>query len=247
MAGERRKRVVVPAAAAAGAGKKAETTAEILSVSAPGPETPVSGAAAREVIASKLAGMERPEGEALADPGTESRPAGDPGPVSQQQADADKKKGGPGRPKGSRNKDPKGSVKPRYEDLQAEIKRLKSELGARDPEARLQQEEAEKDAEEGFRFLVGAVFGIIAHRKGDHWRLTDEEENRIGRGAAKALGPWLPALGEYLPWIFLLGSLYDAVDSRMLVDARIAAEKKQAAEGVPLSPGVTLHTMEGPK
>lgn len=238
MAVKRRKRVAPSAIEPEGR----DSTAELLEINAPGPDPVVSGASAREVLAEKLAETAPDEPRDFG-PGGLGKPSNDPEGIPGGRPEEKKHKGGPGRPKGSRNRDPKsGKPKPRYEDLEAEVKRLKSELNSRDPEARLRQEEEERDAEEGFGFLCNAVFGIIAHRKGDHWKLSKEEESRLGRNAAKAFGPWLPSMGNYLPWIFLFGSLYDSIDSRVMIDVRKASEEKARTEGLEVGPGVTVHT-----
>lgn len=45
--------------------------------------------------------------------------------------------------------------------------------------------------------LVGGLFDVAANRLGDHWRLTDEEREMLGRPMAKVLNKHWDGIGRY--------------------------------------------------
>ncbi len=109
----------------------------------------------------------------------------------------------------------------RYERLAADHARLDGEL----------QAERARGATEAIGRLAAALAtagklatNLVAHRRGAHWRLTEEEAESLGQAWAVCLAPYADQLADWMPWGIAIGLTYQVVDRRLQQDKMALAE-----------------------
>ncbi len=77
-----------------------------------------------------------------------------------------------------------------------------------------------------FAVTFRAVSAGIASRRGEHWRLTDEECGTLGKVWADAVAPYLHKVGPAVPWVSAAVVTWTVFQPRITADqekARLAA------------------------
>lgn len=117
---------------------------------------------------------------------------------------------------------------------------LASERRARaSAEARIAELEAAKDAEAGKAIagMLAKTFDLgaklLARKRGDHWRISEEEAATLGEAWAAPLTPYLAQLAEYSPWIVAAMATVNVVAPRLIAEAEIAEGKSVAIHAGP--------------
>lgn len=65
----------------------------------------------------------------------------------------------------------------------------------------------------------GVLFEIVASRRGEHWRLTRPEAERLGMAWGEPLAPLLARHSQYVPWAVALLATSGVLMPRLAVDA----------------------------
>lgn len=77
------------------------------------------------------------------------------------------------------------------------------------------------------------IFLFIAAQRGEHWKLTADDQNVLGQTWATALAPYMAASAKYVPIALAVLGTASVLQPRLEKDAQIATEKQQA-EGATL-------------
>jgi hypothetical protein len=106
-------------------------------------------------------------------------------------------------------------------------------------ESRVAELEAAKDAEAGKAIagMLAKTFDLgaklLARKRGDHWRISEEEADALGEAWAAPLTPYLAQLAEYSPWIVAAMATVNVVAPRLIAEAEIAEGKSVAIHAGP--------------
>lgn len=88
-----------------------------------------------------------------------------------------------------------------------------------------------KRATDALAMTFAAVGAILADRRGEHWRMKDEECQTLAGPWAAVLAPYLPRVGAAMPLVSALVITWTVVQPRITEDRRQAA--RRAAEAGP--------------
>ncbi len=81
---------------------------------------------------------------------------------------------------------------------------------------------------EGFtKPIWDTIFGIVASRRGQHWRLTPEELDNLDRATIAAVNYYIPDLTKHMPLIVFAGTLTSIVFARLDYEKRQQPAKAQ--------------------
>jgi hypothetical protein len=164
-------------------------------------------------------------------PPTAKRPPDEPGESASGDDDSDDEP--EPQPKRPRSRGPFAGY--RKHEVEAEAERLAQRVEELERE-RAQESAAPnpnvlRDLAFTIEFASRIGFGSAALIRGPHWKITDEEVERIKETGVIALGPMAQEYANALPWINLASALGVPIAMRIAEDRRIS--KLQALEGLP--------------
>ncbi|WP_269619949.1 hypothetical protein [Zhongshania sp. BJYM1] len=93
-------------------------------------------------------------------------------------------------------------------------------------QARPEPEQPQLGGEE-IAFILEIGFGVVASRRGDHWKLKSEEAAQLGTATDKVLQKYLPDL-QTGPEVALVLTAAMVMLPRIMTDQQLAAEQEEA-------------------
>lgn len=124
--------------------------------------------------------------------------------------------------------------KKRHRRTKAELEAArKKEQGGDVPPAGPDPEDM-KRATAALAISFRAVGALLASKRGEHWRLKDEECDTIGAAWATVLAPYLPRVGAAMPLVSAAVITWTVVQPRIEEDGRQAAKRKLEAGPEPV-------------
>ena len=111
-----------------------------------------------------------------------------------------------------------------------EKKVSKRTLQRRAAKAKKEQEQNAMSLKPHLKMLLMVSFDMVAKRLGDHWRITDEEAEKVADPLSKILSKYMKAseaMEKYADWIGVIGALAMIILPRWMIHQQIMKDKKK--------------------
>lgn len=110
-------------------------------------------------------------------------------------------------------------------ELAAENRELRERLGPTEAPTAPPVPVDPSDARKMCTDIVQFIFYCVAEERGAHWKLPDDKAAVIGHHFGNGLAPYMPAMGEALPFFFGGVALGKAIIDRRAIDRDLSAQR----------------------
>lgn len=76
--------------------------------------------------------------------------------------------------------------------------------------------------------LLSIGFGLVASRRGDHWKLNEAEANETGQAVGAVLDKYFPDMGAHGPELTALLTVGAVLTPRLMADKQIESQRAKA-------------------
>lgn len=126
--------------------------------------------------------------------------------------------------------------KKRHRRTKAELEAERKKLAPPDAAQAATDAEDLKRATVALSISFKAIGALLASKRGEHWRLKDEECDTVGAAWATVLAPYLPRVGAAMPIVSAAVITWTVVQPRIEEDGRQRAKRQLEAGPVEAAP-----------